>query len=70
LKFDLMRRKGPQERTEAFQQITRRLQGCKVAISESPWAGLTELTNKNGEFCGDSVSGAFFFLFLIVKLGG
>ncbi|CZR51069.1 probable glycogen debranching enzyme [Phialocephala subalpina] len=54
LKFDLMRRKGPQERTEAFQQITRRLSGCKEAIVSSPWAGLTELTNKNGEFCADS----------------
>jgi glycogen debranching enzyme len=54
LKFDLMRRKGPNERTEAFQQITRRLVGCKEAIKSSPWAGLTELTNKNGEFCGDS----------------
>ena len=56
LKFDLMRREGAQERTEAFQQITRRLAGCKEAIKNSPWAGLTELTNQNGEFCGDSVS--------------
>lgn len=54
LKFDLMRRKTKEERTEAFQQITRRLAGCKKAIKESPWAGLTELTNRNGEFCGDS----------------
>ncbi|KAH6709101.1 putative glycogen debranching enzyme [Leptodontidium sp. MPI-SDFR-AT-0119] len=54
LKFDLMRKKTPEERTESFQQITRRLAGCKVAIKESPWAGLTELTNKNGEFCSDS----------------
>lgn len=56
LKFDLMRRKTKEERTEAFQQITRRLEGCKKAIDKSPWAGLPELTQKNGEFCGDSVS--------------
>lgn len=54
LKFDLMRRGSKEERVEAFQQITRRLAGCKKAIKESPWAGLTELTNRNGEFCGDS----------------
>lgn len=56
LKFDLKRRKDAAGKTEAFQQITRRLEGCKKAILESPWAGLTELTQKNGEFCGDSVS--------------
>lgn len=56
LKFDLMRKSTKEEKTEAFQQITRRLEGCKVAIRESPWAGLAELTQKNGEYCGDSVS--------------
>jgi glycogen debranching enzyme len=56
LKFDLKRRKGTEGKVEAFQQITRRLQGCKEAIESSPWAGLTELTNKNGELCHDSVS--------------
>lgn len=56
LKFDLMRRRTPEGRTEAFQQVTRRLAGCKKMIQESPWAGLTELTQKNGEFCPDSVS--------------
>ncbi|CAF9943547.1 MAG: hypothetical protein ALECFALPRED_000598 [Alectoria fallacina] len=54
LKFDLMRRHTKEERIEAFQQITKRLHDCKKAIHESPWAGLTELTNRNGEFCGDS----------------
>ena len=63
LKFDLMRRHTKEERTEAFQQITRRLEGCKRAIEESPWAGLTELTQKNGEFCGDSVSRFFLAVF-------
>jgi glycogen debranching enzyme len=56
LHFDLQRREGPEGKTEAFQQITRRLVGCKEAIVSSPWAGLTELTQKNGEYCADSVS--------------
>jgi glycogen debranching enzyme len=56
LKFDLMRRKTEAERMESFQQVTRRLAGCKQAIKDSPWKGLTELTNKDGSFCGDSVS--------------
>ena len=56
LKFDLKRRTTAEGRTEAFQQITRRLADCKKAIEESPWAGLTELTNKNGEYCADSVN--------------
>ena len=55
LYFDLLRRKTPEERTEAFQQVTRRLEGCKQALRDSPWKGLTELTNKNGEICADSV---------------
>jgi glycogen debranching enzyme len=56
LKFDLMRRKTPVERLESFQQVTRRLAGCKQAIKDSPWKGLTELTNKDGSYCADSVS--------------
>lgn len=56
LKFDLMRRKTEAERMESFQQVTRRLAWCKQAIKDSPWKGLTELTNKDGSFCGDSVS--------------
>jgi glycogen debranching enzyme len=56
LKFDLCRRKTPGERVESFQQVTRRLKGPMEMIKSTPWAGLTELTNKNGAFCGDSVS--------------
>jgi len=59
LHFDLLRRTTPEGKTESFQQITRRLAGCKEAIKSSPWAGLTELTQKNGEFCHDSVSTLF-----------
>ncbi|KKK18703.1 hypothetical protein P175DRAFT_0431727 [Aspergillus ochraceoroseus IBT 24754] len=54
LYFDLARRKTAEQQTEAFQQVTRRLEGCKEALRESPWKGLTELTNKNGAFCSDS----------------
>ena len=56
LKFDLMRRETHEGRVEAFQQVTQRLHGVMQEIKESPWAGLTELTNHNGSFCGDSVS--------------
>ncbi|KND89929.1 Glycogen debranching enzyme [Tolypocladium ophioglossoides CBS 100239] len=54
LKFDLKRRTTPEGRIEAFQQVTRRLGGCKQMMRESVWAGLTELTQKNGEYCADS----------------
>ncbi|KAH9902057.1 glycoside hydrolase family 13 protein [Xylariomycetidae sp. FL2044] len=56
MKFDLMRRgaNDAEGRVEALQQVTRRLEGCKDHIRRSPWAGLTELTQKNGEHCSDS----------------
>ena len=69
LKFDLMRRGDtPAERVEALQQITQRLEGCKKAIRESPWAGLTELTNMNGEFCADSVSSQIISLIISIEI--
>ncbi|KAK2735845.1 hypothetical protein FQN55_001952 [Onygenales sp. PD_40] len=49
LKFTLMREGTDGGREEAFQQVARRLEGCKKAIGESDWRGLTELTNKGGE---------------------
>ena len=55
LHFDLLRRETKEEKIETLQQITRRLKGCKQALERNPWAGLPELTNKNGEFCTDSV---------------
>ncbi|OAQ87553.1 glycogen debranching enzyme [Purpureocillium lilacinum] len=54
LKFDLRRRASHEGRVEAFQQVTRRLEGCKRMMEESEWAGLAELTQKNGEYCPDS----------------
>lgn len=55
LRFDLARRRTHADRVEAFQQITQRLRPCMRHIAESPWAGLTELTNRNGSMCYDSV---------------
>lgn len=39
---------------ELLQQINERLKGHMKWIRESPWGGLTELTNKDGDLCGDS----------------
>ncbi|PKS06288.1 hypothetical protein jhhlp_007036 [Lomentospora prolificans] len=54
LKFDLQRREDNEGRIEAFQQVTRRLEGCKKMIKETEWAGLAELTQKDGAVCNDS----------------
>ena len=54
LKFDLLRRRTPEEKLETYQQVTKRLHGCMDMIADTPWAGLTELTNYKGSFCGDS----------------
>ena len=61
LKFDLLtrRQRGRDDvagRNEALLRVAGRLKGCRDMIDGSPWAGLTELTQRNGEFCGDSVS--------------
>jgi glycogen debranching enzyme len=54
LKTDLCRRKTAAERVESYQLITQRLAGCMEMLGSTPWAGLTELTNKDGAFCADS----------------
>lgn len=54
--FDLTRKKeaGDMDYESTFQQLAIRLQGARNWIRTSPWAGLTELTNKDGEVCDDS----------------
>ncbi|KAF2861143.1 glycoside hydrolase family 133 protein [Piedraia hortae CBS 480.64] len=52
--FDLQRRKTEEGKIEVYQQITERLRPCMKMIEEGEWAGLTELTNKDGALCHDS----------------
>jgi glycogen debranching enzyme len=40
--------------TELYQALFYRLNGHREWIRDSEWAGLTELTNKDGELCHDS----------------
>lgn len=37
-----------------YQLLAERLQGDRDVLHESPWAGVPELTNKDGEYCADS----------------
>jgi glycogen debranching enzyme len=53
-----------QRREDIIHQISKRVQGCKKALRSSSWKGLTELTNKNGAFCADSVSFSLLILLL------
>ena len=48
LKFDLQRRKDKAGKIETLQQLHARLYNHRIMIQESPWAGLVELTNKDG----------------------
>jgi glycogen debranching enzyme len=55
LLFDLKRKTGTgTDASETLQQLRRRLVGHVDWLQKSPWRGLTELTNKNGECCHDS----------------
>lgn len=54
LVFDSKRRTTREGRLEMLQQLAARMERCRHEIEKTPWAGLTELTNKNGELCGDS----------------
>jgi glycogen debranching enzyme len=48
LKFDIERRKSKAGMVETLQQLHARLYYHRRMIEESPWAGLVELTNKDG----------------------
>jgi glycogen debranching enzyme len=52
--FVLFSLKSGQNYKTIAQQLSSRLQGNVKWIKESPWAGLTELTNKDGALCNDS----------------
>ncbi|KAK9462891.1 glucanotransferase domain of glycogen debranching enzyme-domain-containing protein [Lipomyces oligophaga] len=54
LHFDLLRKTTMIEKLETLQQLNSRLEGHQKWIRESAWAGLTELTNKDGQLCHDS----------------
>ena len=48
LKFDLQTRKDKAGKVETLQHIHARLYNHRKMIENSPWAGLVELTNKDG----------------------
>lgn len=48
LKFDLQTRKDKAGTVETLQQLHARLYYHRRMIEDSPWAGLVELTNKDG----------------------
>jgi glycogen debranching enzyme len=48
LAFDLPRHKDSAGKVETLQQLHSRLYHHRNMIEESPWAGLVELTNKDG----------------------
>ncbi|ODV91009.1 glycoside hydrolase family 13 protein [Tortispora caseinolytica NRRL Y-17796] len=54
LKFGMKRANSPDEILDIYQQLYLRLRAHRRHINESVWAGLAELTNKDGSFCADS----------------
>jgi glycogen debranching enzyme len=47
-------RKTKASKTEVSRQILERLSAHREELQRTPWAGLTELTNRNGQLCPDS----------------
>jgi glycogen debranching enzyme len=71
LKFDLARRKDKAGMVETLQQLHSRLYYHRRKIRDSPWAGLVELTNKDGgsTLCHSSNIQRNVMMLAIVKLG-
>lgn len=45
---------GKSPSSHLYQELAHRVDAHSQWIVDSPWAGITELTNKDGEFCADS----------------
>lgn len=54
LYFNHVKQDSGEPSIELLLALTERMKGQRAWIHASDWAGLTELTNKDGELCGDS----------------
>ncbi|ODV93555.1 hypothetical protein PACTADRAFT_19024 [Pachysolen tannophilus NRRL Y-2460] len=53
-KFHIIEHSNRKDVNFIYNLIGKRLEGNRKWLRESPWAGLTELTQKDGAFCNDS----------------
>ncbi|QRV74089.1 4-alpha-glucanotransferase [Ceratobasidium sp. AG-Ba] len=54
LKFDLLVGAGKKDQGETLHKLHQALLPARRHIANDPWAGIPELTNRNGEYCRDS----------------
>ncbi|KAG9123786.1 hypothetical protein FRC07_013965 [Ceratobasidium sp. 392] len=54
LKFDLVAGPGKKDVGETLHRLHQALLPARRHIANDPWAGIPELTNRNGEYCRDS----------------